>query len=87
MEQSSVTSAAFASVDAGSPVMAMSLRADAADRFEQPQQLLGLAAVRKRNDDIVVADGAEIAVRGFGRDGGTRLPCPCSTASPQSSGR
>ena len=67
MEQSSVTSAALASVDAGSPVMAISLRAQPADRFEQPHQLLGLAAVRERDDHIVVANGAEIAVRGFGR--------------------
>ena len=41
-------------------------RAEAADRFEQPQQLLGLAAVRERNHHVVVADGAEIAVRGLG---------------------
>ena len=67
MEQSSVTSAAFASVDAGSPVIAMSLRAEASDRFQQPQQLLGLAAVRERDHDVVVANRTEIAVGRLGR--------------------
>ena len=38
-----------------------------ADRLEQPEQLLGLAAVRQRHHDVVVADRAEIAVDGLGR--------------------
>ena len=46
----------------GEPVIAISLRADPADRFEQPEQLLGLAAVRQREHHVVVPDGAEVAV-------------------------
>ena len=41
--------------------------AEALDRFEQPQQLLRLAAVRQRDDDIVALQHAEIAVDRFGR--------------------
>ena len=51
--QSSATSAACASVDVGSPVIAISFAPMPADRLEQAQELLGLAAVRQRDDDVV----------------------------------
>jgi hypothetical protein len=43
------------------------LRAEAPDRLEEPQQLVGLAAVRQRDDDIVALNDAEVAVDRFGR--------------------
>ena len=67
MPQSSVTSAACASVDARVAGERDQPRADAADRLEQPDQLLGLAAVRQREHDVVVADRAEVAVDRLGR--------------------
>ena len=42
-------------------------RADPPDRLQQPDHLLGLAAVRQRQHHVVFADGAEIAVDGFRR--------------------
>ena len=72
--QSSATSAASASVDAGSPVIAISFCAEAAmNRLEQVEQLRRLAAVRQRDDDVVGLDDAEIAVdrlRGMQEEGG-----------------
>jgi hypothetical protein len=54
--QSRATSAVWASVDSQS-----------LQRFEDAHELVGLAAVRQRDDDIVPADDAEVAVNRFGR--------------------
>ena len=67
MPQSSVTSAARASVERGIAGHRDQLRADPADRLEQAKQFLGLAAVRQRDHDVVVANRAEVAVDRFGR--------------------
>ncbi len=45
----------------------MSLAPMRLDRLEQPNQLVGLTAVRDRQHDVVVANRAEIAVDGLGR--------------------
>ena len=69
------------------PVIAISLRAEAPDRLEQPQQLVGLAAVRQRDHDVVVA-GSRRGRRGSLRPGAGRTrACRCSTASRRSCGR
>jgi hypothetical protein len=43
------------------------LRADAADRLEQADQLLGLAAVREGQHDVLLPDRAEVPVDRLGR--------------------
>src|SRR6266487_4218525 len=53
--QSSATSAACARVEAGPP-----------NRFEQAEQLVGLAAVRQRNHHIVAPNRAEVSVHRLG---------------------
>ena len=85
--QFSAASAAWPSVDCGLPVSAMSRGANPADRLEQANQLLGLAAVRQRDDDVVGLHDAEVAVHRFGRVQEERRTCPCSTASPRACGR
>ena len=65
--QLSVTSDAWPSVDCGCPVSAISRAPIRRIGFEQPDQFLGLAAVRQRDDDVVGLDDAEIAVHGLGR--------------------
>ena len=66
MEQSSVTSAALASVDAGSPVMAIrrapSRRMDSSSRSSSSVSPLCESAMHH----VVVTNSAEIAVRGLG---------------------
>ena len=85
--QSSATSAACASVERGVAGDRDQLRAEPADGLEQAQDLVGLAAVRQRDDDVVGLDDAEIAVDRFGRVQEERRPCRCSSASRRSSGR
>ena len=64
--QSSATSAAWASVDASSPVIAISARADALQRLQDARQFFGLAAIRHGDDHIVGLDDPKVAVHGFG---------------------
>ena len=85
--QSSVTSAAWPSVELGDAGDGDQLRAEPANRFEQPQDLVGFAAVRQRDDDVVALDDAEVAVDRFGRVQKEAPACRCWRASRQSSGR
>ena len=85
--QSSATSAACASVERGAPVIAMSFAPEPADRLEQAQDFVGLAAVRQRDDDVVGLDDAEVAVDRLGRVQEERRRAGARAASPRSCGR
>ncbi len=85
--QSSTTSAAWASVDRGSPVIAISRAPIRLMVSSTRGQLLGLAAVRHRDHDVVGLDHAEVAVHRFGRDAGRRPAIRCSRTSRRSCGR
>ena len=63
--QSSATSAALRERRRGVAGNGDDVRADAADRFEQAQHFLRLAAVRDREQHVVRLNDAEIAVRRF----------------------
>ena len=65
--QSSATSAACASVDSQLPVMVISRAPSRLIVSSSRSSLVGLAAVRQRNDHVVGLDHAEIAVNRFGR--------------------
>ncbi len=65
--QSSATSAACARRRGRVSGDGDDARADAADRFEQPEHFLRFAAVRNRQQNIVGLDDAEVAMGRFGR--------------------
>jgi hypothetical protein len=63
--QSSATSAALPSVDCGSPVIVIRLRAEALDRLQEPAARRSLRC-RQRRHDIVRLEHAQVAVNRLG---------------------
>jgi hypothetical protein len=81
-----VTSDACPRVDSVCPVSEMSFAPIRRIASSRPDQLFGLAAVRQRNNDVVLLDHAEVAVHRFGgvkkdrRRAGARQASPTACA-------